>query len=151
MCLSPRGGPVKWLGALAVVVSLGVAGCGEGKGTVSGKVTYKGVALKGGRVTYTSAKGKSNQAEIGEDGSYTVEDLPSGPAKITVQTSYLQQMARAPRYKVPEGAPEGYKGGGDPTAAKRYVKIPDSYEDLETSGLTYDVKKGAQTHDIPLQ
>jgi hypothetical protein len=136
---------------LALAVGVAVAGCGGGgKATVSGKVTYKNAPLKGGRVTFAVA-GKSAQAEIGEDGSYTATDVPTGKAKVAVQTSYLQQLSRAPRYKVPEGAPEGYKAGGDPTAAKRFVKIPDNYEDPEQSGLTLDVKSGAQTHDIELK
>jgi hypothetical protein len=151
MCLSPGGGARRWLGALAVAVCVAVFGCGGvGKGTITGKVTYKGQTLKGGRVTY-SVKGKSVLAEIGEDGTYTAADVPTGEAKVTVQTSYLQQMARAPKYKVPEGAPEGYKAGGDPSAAKRYVAIPPNYEDLELTNLTYNVKSGNQTNDIDLK
>jgi hypothetical protein len=152
MRLSPRGGPGRWLGALALAVALAVAGCGGagGKGTVSGKVTYKGAPLKAGRVAFATSTKQNVVAEIGEDGSYTAPDVATGPAKISVQTSYLKQASKVPHYKVPEGAPPGL-GGGDPSLAKRYTAIPDNYEDPEKSGLTYDVKRGSQTHDIDLK
>ncbi len=154
MRLTPWGGRGWWLGALALVGALAVVGCGGGggRGTVSGKVTYKGTALKGGRVIYSSATGANTAADIGEDGTYTAQLVPTGPAKISVQTSYLQ-MARARGYAPPKDqkAPEGYQMGGDPNMAKRFVKIPDQYENADTSGLTYDVKRGDQKHDLELK
>ncbi len=149
---------VPW-GALALAGLLALAGCGGaggGKGTVTGKVTYKGKALPGGRVTFTAANKQNVVADIKDDGTYTAQDVPAGPAKITVHTEYLKQQGQprgARSYAPPKDqkAPEGYQMGGDPAAAKHYVKIPDQYQDPDTSGLTYDVKKGDQTHDIPLQ
>jgi hypothetical protein len=32
----------------------------------------------------------------------------------------------------------------------KYVPIPRTYSNPETSGLTYEVKRGRQTFDIPL-
>jgi hypothetical protein len=154
MRLSPWAGPGWWLGALALVVSLTVVGCGgRGKGTVTGKVTYKGAPLKGGKVAFAAANKQNVIAEIEQDGSYTADDVPAGPAKVTVLTSYLKQASRAPRYQPPKDAkvPEGYKMGGDPNDAKRYVKIPDNYEDPDQSGLNLDVKSGPQPFNIDLK
>jgi hypothetical protein len=142
------------LGALALAVSVAVFGCGGGKGgtgTVTGKVTYKGAPLKGGRVTF-AAGGKSGQGEIKEDGSYTAQNVPTGQAKVAVETSYLKQISRVPQYKPPKDQkfPEGYKPGGDPDAAKHFMAIPSKYESTESSGLTLDVKRGEQTFDIKL-
>jgi hypothetical protein len=36
------------------------------------------------------------------------------------------------------------------TVKGRYVRIPPQYQDIATSGLTYTVQKGPQTHDIEL-
>ena len=36
-------------------------------------------------------------------------------------------------------------------ACRQYVEIPDKYRAVETSGLTYKVEKGTQTHDITLE
>ena len=55
--------------------------------------------------------------------------------------------------------PEGGTGGGDgmqmtapPPALdpSKAVKIPERYSNVESSGLTYKVTRGEQTHDIPL-
>jgi hypothetical protein len=42
----------------------------------------------------------------------------------------------------------GARSQGD---EKRYVPIPEQYSDPESSGLTLDVKKGTQQHDIDLK
>jgi hypothetical protein len=60
--------------------------------------------------------------------------------------------------KIAPKAPEGVLGGGDgykmgppPTLdLTKAVRIPDKYAKPETSGLTYTVTRGDQTHDIPL-
>jgi len=156
MRLSPWSGPGWWLGALALFVVFGLVGCGGGggKGTVSGKVTYKGTPLKGGRVAFLTSNKQNAVAEIGEDGSYTAINVAPGPAKISVSTSYLKEnpLGRV-RNQPPKGqqAPEGYQMSSGGTDVKRYVKIPDQYESADTSGLTYDVKSGNQTHDIDLK
>ncbi len=56
------------------------------KGTVSGRVTYQGLPLRGG-VIYFHAGGPVFDAKIGEDGTYTVTDVPARYANITVQSS----------------------------------------------------------------
>jgi hypothetical protein len=151
MRLSPRGGPGWWLGALALAVALAALGCGGGgKATISGKVTYKGATLKAGRVTYAGSDKRSLTSDIGEDGTYTVAGVASGPAKISVQTSYMKNI-RGKSYKVPPDAPPGYSGGIDPALRAKYVLIPENYEDPEKSGLTFDVKGGTQSHDIELK
>jgi len=150
MRLSP-GGRRRWLGALALAVAVGVVGCGGGKGTISGKVTYKGAPLKGGHIAFLASNKQNFMGDISEDGSYVISNVPTGPAKVSVQTSYMKQTARTSRqYKVPADAPKGLGGGGGPDLAKRYVAIPDKYEDPDQSGLTYTVKSGDQTHNIDL-
>jgi hypothetical protein len=130
--------------------------------TVSGKVTYKGAPLKGGYVTLVTATGISRPGGISEDGSYTIDNVPTGPVKIAVDTESIKPrssagkggMAPPKKYGPPPGAEQpsapAYKPP-DPTAgADRYVAIPQKYADPEKSGLTYTVKSGSQTHDIPL-
>lgn len=160
MRLRPRGAPGGVWGALALAVAVAAFGCGGkagSKGTVSGTVTYKGAKLKGGRVTF-AVDGKSAVGDIKEDGTYTAEDVPTGKAKVLVETNYLQQMARqmskVKMNKPPKDAkvPEGYKmSGPDTTGSQRYTKIPDKYEDPANTPLSYDVKKGPNTFDIKLE
>jgi len=143
------------VGLLAGVALL-TAGCG-GTGTVSGKISYNGLALGGGRVTFMNADGKgSKSAPIQPDGSYMIE-VPSGPAKIAVETQSVKPvpgkghpvMPKPPPGKEPAGYdPKMYEGG--PSKDEKYVPIPATYGDIEQSGLTYTVTRGSQEHDIKL-
>src|SRR5207302_261273 len=81
MRLIPWRGLGRWLAILTLVGPLGAAGCmggGGGTGTVSGKVYYNGKELKGGTVTFVPADEASKFCRIGEDGSYTIQDVPTG-------------------------------------------------------------------------
>jgi len=139
------------------------SGCG-GKGTISGKVYYQDQLLGGGTVTFTNADGKGSQvAQIQPDGSYTLERMPSGPAKIGVETTSAKPTATpgkrggAPKMpqgpppdQVPEGADPSKIYGSGRTQGLKYVPIPESYKDPETSGVQYTVTSGPQEHDIRL-
>jgi hypothetical protein len=144
--------------ALAVLVL--VAGCAA-KGNVTGKVSYKGKLLPAGTVTFITEKGGATfDAQIQEDGTYTVTKVPAGPAKILVKAYELPKMPARP-------GPAGQMTGGPPPGAlpegvkspypdlkaeaEKVVKIPDKYADAGKSDLTYTVTSGAQTHDIDLQ
>src|SRR5437660_1764669 len=81
-----------WLlvGAAALALLPPSAGC-AGSGTITGKVTYQGRPLTGGTVQFTSTKGRGTRTvQIGEDGSYTIPNMPTGPVKIAVETKSAQ-------------------------------------------------------------
>jgi hypothetical protein len=162
-----------WRGLLLAsgfALLLGCAGCGPATGEVSGTVTYEGKPLKGGSVTFATTDGKNGQtSEIKEDGTYTVHRVLVGPAAITVETRSLlgakgamtpqggrpgqgQGPPAGMRMTPPPGAtPEG--AVGNPMYQDRsamYVEIPKRYQDADTSGLNYDVKRGPQNYDIKL-
>jgi hypothetical protein len=135
-------------------------GCGSSTGTVSGKVTYNGKPLKGGSVTFfvSGAKPDRVSAEIDRDGKYTAYNVPAGKAIVTVDTDRLNpKNIKGKRYSPPPGvaAPKGFnegKGGVSPEeAAERFVEIPSKYSKEDESGLTCEVKGGAQPHDIDLK
>jgi hypothetical protein len=125
------------------------AGCGAPSGTVSGKVTVGGKTVPGGTVSFIPPDGKNTQfADIAEDGSYSVKNLPLGKVSITVETKSVAPLT-APggvNMHMPAGAPNAPNAD----AAKRYVKIPDKYSQAESSGLSYEVKSGRQEHPIEL-
>jgi hypothetical protein len=144
--LSPRRRYGGALLVLLLICSL-AAGCGKPKGSVSGKVTYQGKPLTAGFVLFTPEKGSVVDARIDNEGNYRAENIPVGTAKISVRadagvnTEALRNMSN-PR---------------DPSEmAKAMIpqsRAPDlgNYKDPEKSGLTYDVKKGPQEHDIELK
>lgn len=142
-----------WAGLLLLPFGL-MLGCGgSSKGTVSGKVLYKGQPLKGGNVAILSKAGGGNlTSSIQEDGSYSISKVPRGPAVITVETRSIRPVpqkalpgpyARASKDTLPPGLVVG--------DAARYVPIPEQYADPEKSGLSLDVKGGPQPHDIDLK
>ena len=148
--------------ALASLALVALAGCSS-KGTVTGKVTYQDKPLTGGTVLFASAEG-SQSSPIGEDGTYTISNMPTGPAKISVETESAQVKGKgtpgpgagakgAPPPKGAEPPPEAAKSSyaQGPPRAKSAEKIPGTYADPESSGLTYTVTGGNQTHDIALK
>jgi hypothetical protein len=129
-----------------------LAGCGRSTASVTGKVTYQGAPLKGGNVTFHHAGTKQSKlAVIYEDGSYTIDKMPTGDVTIAVETESLRKKAQLPRYSAPGDAPGGFKSPDPAVAAQRYVAIPATYADPGTSGLTCKLKGGKQEHDIPLK
>jgi hypothetical protein len=142
-------------GLVAASALVLLSGCGNPTGNVTGKVTYKGQALKGGNITYVSTEGRASvSGSIKEDGSYTLEKVPAGAVKICVDTSSLKPNNNKNfKYAPPAGqqAPEGFQSGDSEGNAKRYTPIPPMYAKPDTTDLSYTVVAGDQTHDIELK
>lgn len=121
--------------SLALVV---LSGCGgsEPTGTVTGKVTLDGQPVTAGEIGFISAKGFSAVAEIGSDGSFTLEEnLPVDKYTVTVNGPGLTE---APGEE-----------GGDAVAAK--TSIPEGYFDESTSDITQEIVAGPNTVTIALK
>ena len=126
-----------------------LAGCGgSGLATVEGKVTVDGQAVRGGRVTFQSADGKSTVlAKIALDGSYRALDVPHGAMNVTVagldkfERRKIQHGVKGKRTSESEARAE---------AIESSPKIPEKYKDPDASGLTFTVKSGTNTYNIEL-
>jgi len=118
--------------------------------SISGKVLYKGRPLPGGRITFVTVQGGfASAATIREDGSYQLS-APTGDVKISVDNSMLQPRRGTPT-QPPQSEGMMKHSGGDPDPVKgQYVDIPSKYNMADTSGLTYKVQPGDQTHDVTL-
>ncbi len=142
-----------------------VLGCGGPKeAKVSGQVKYEGAPLPGGTITFRPTDPTKNSvvAQIDESGHYSAT-LPVGEIKICIDNRELEppppvsgapaisipglpaEVTKAMRAKAPKAES---KGRSDRPG--RYVRIPTRYHEIETSGLSYTVKAGDQTHDIEL-
>src|SRR5437588_6501794 len=90
---------------LALLIATGCSGK-KASGTVSGKVTYQGKALRGGSVTFIPADGVGvATSRIAEDGSYKVEKVPAGNVKITVETETSKPVQKYPGAQPPKDSP----------------------------------------------
>lgn len=113
-----------------IVSILVAAGCSSGVGDVNGVVKYKGKAASGAVITFYDENNGAPSSNIAEDGSYSVKNVATGKARIAVMSS--------PGISMP-GLP-----------AAKSVQVPEKYANHEKSGLTLDVKRGSQTHNIDL-
>jgi hypothetical protein len=121
--------------ALAATMLL-LSGCG-GTGTLSGKATFRGQALPGGMVTVVDSANENHSGQVQKDGSYSVANIATGPAKVTVGTSSSRGNIRNP---------DAVKDPWGP-----YVQIPRHYSDPEKSGFKLDVKTGKQELQLDLK
>jgi hypothetical protein len=131
-----------------------VAGCSKPVGSVSGTVRYKGSPVPGGRIAFLASDGRQHGADIGEDGSYTVADVPVGPAKVSVDNSGLRLMEGLLSGKTPGGAlaPKGKMPQLDlPKMAGHFVPIPPASSDPDKSGIVCEVHNGSQTFPVELK
>jgi hypothetical protein len=151
---------VFWLVPAAAVLLMG---CGRGKGDITGEVSYKGEPISVGRITFLSQVG-NNEVKSAHiiRGKYTIKGFPAGPVKISVESFEppdKEILDNTKKVDIPAagGMKERMKGpppellemaNGPPL---KYVPIPQTYANPETSDLTYEVKKGSQTFDIPLK
>ncbi|MFO0843004.1 MAG: hypothetical protein U0797_11515 [Gemmataceae bacterium] len=150
----------RWLGPVALLVAFALlAGCAKPTGSVSGKVTHKGKELPSGTVTYFTPDNQVVAAQIGSDGTYSIPKLTAGKAKISVKTPQKinqppsaadssKMMAKMDPSKMKGTDTSAGASASAPKAPTPGVPIPSKYGDPETSNLTFDVKAGANNHDI---
>ncbi len=117
---------------------------------IEGLVTLDGKPLQIGMVQIVpeSAMVSADSAVgmIGDDGRYSVSNVPVGIVKISVKTSHLKGMANAGKM-----APSRPGVSGAPHVTAQFVDVPKMYENPETSKLTATVTKGKNTVNLELK
>jgi hypothetical protein len=128
-----------------VLLTLAVVGC-AGRGDVSGKVSYQGKPVVFGSVQFEASDKTIKQANIKEDGTYSIAGVPVGEAKVAVssqnpQSSDFQRLHRGENQPPPKPRP----------AIPGWFPIPTDYQDLSKAKLTFTVKRGQNPYDIDLK
>jgi hypothetical protein len=134
------------LGGLVLLLPVlaAVAGCGGKRvAEVSGKVTYKNQPLPDGTVTLMAQDGQPYSAQIQADGTFTISNVPVGPAKVVVTSRAPDEAGKGKAGAQGEGRstlvqrsePEKDKGGKQNSS-----RIPLDYNNFDTSGLTAQVE-----------
>ena len=151
------------IASLVPAAALLFLGCGGGRGDITGEVTYKGEPLSVGRITFLSQVGKQEvkSANIIR-GKYTIPAFPAGPVKISVESfppPPEETLTNAKMAKVvPAGGMKDFMKAPPPDLLEmangpplKFVPIPLVYANPESSGLTYEVKRGSQAFNLPLE
>jgi hypothetical protein len=152
---------------LNAMLLLGLAGCGQKgppTGVVSGTVTFKGNPLPEGMITFRhEADGRADSTAI-KDGNYRCPNAPAGECGVEVVVNipraapaHAPNMEKRLRDRLNQAKERGAlnSGGGEsfemPKPEKSTaVPIPRKYANLKTSGLSFTVQQGQQTHNIDL-
>lgn len=122
-----------------------MSGCGSSApqveyADVTGKVSYRGEALKMGTVTFQPPSGAPATGEIQADGTYSLK-AAVGPNKVMIVSREAEPEPAGPD-------PEQRKALLEKGPPKNF--IPESYG-TAASTLTFDVKPGQNTADFNLQ
>lgn len=139
------------------------AGCGpdyKARAVVQGKVTIGDNHLTAGSVMFHGKDNLTGMASIDKNGAYVMKDAPLGDVTVTVSVppppqGGTERMKMGPMTKEKDGKSVDPSGSGKTISIMsempgKIVPIPPRYAEPGTSGLTYTVKRGEHTHDIPL-
>lgn len=143
----------RWLAIALSVGLLGLTSCSSNApvalpntgASLEGAVKYGDKILAFGIVIVEGA-GSSAQGQINQDGTYRVENVPVGAAKLAVVTN--PGMARGAQMAGGRNVGPGDKGKGALGKVPDYVDVPTKYHSTATSGLAYTIQQGVNQHDI---
>ncbi|MCI0376193.1 MAG: hypothetical protein L0215_01170 [Gemmataceae bacterium] len=122
---------------------LAAAGC-QSQGNVSGKVTYKSKPVVFGTILIQGSDGNARQGNIATDGSFSVRGLAVGQARVAVNSPDPKGITLLPNRN------PNYKQDPYPDVPGWFA-LPNRFEDVSTSGLTYQINGGNNTINIELE
>jgi hypothetical protein len=127
----------------AVLLSTAVAGCGAGRGEVTGIVTLDGKPLPFGTIQFLGPDGIPCAGAIGPDGSFSVQ-VPVGEARVLIVCLDEAQV----RQVGSQLAAARGRAAPPPPVSGPFSLIPQRYGDWTTSGLTISVTRGTNLQDF---
>ena len=133
--------------AMLTLCSAASCGCGEKSDRpatlpVQGKVTYKGVPISKGTITFQPDSGQPATGEFQSDGTYRLSTFTKDDGALPGHHQVMIIANDADPTLMPGSSP-GYKPPKE--------LVPTKYSKLETSGLAADVAKDKPTFDFDLK
>lgn len=144
-----RVGRVAGAGGVLLASVLLLSGCGGGgkkkETSASGKVTYNGQIVSGGSIALVAADGKGQPLKmpLNSNGTFTITQPPEGEMKVVIETESVKGQTGAP-------PPGMEKADLSKLNLPKYVKIPSSYGDANTTPLRWTIQKGENKKDFEL-
>jgi hypothetical protein len=144
-----------------VLLLLLLPGCGREYAQVSGQVRLRGKPLQSGFIRFVPKDPKVDavSSELDAEGRYELM-APLGDMRIAVdQPRKLAPVEDNNEPETPPNAPplmrrrpdqfKHIKPQGIPDPKSQ--SVPEKYKDFDSSGLTYTVIRGPQSHDVDLE
>jgi hypothetical protein len=140
-------------------------GCGPGRGEVHGQVTYQGKAVSRGSVVMVGDDRKPIVGRIEADGKYSIQGVPAGIVRIAVLSPNPGEVSNSIR-RSPQNmkGPANFKSKfgsqiaqsdeletGGKGARSKWFRLPQQYEDPDTSGITTEIRRGDNAFNIELR
>lgn len=141
--MSPLHGRFR-VGFAALVVVMAVGCSSEKRTTVRGLVTLKGQPLAAGVVRIYSPDNRMAIASLKPDGTFAVTDVLPGTIRVAVLPSTGSNMPLPKWDRKPPGKPK-------PDEMPAASAIPRKYQDVKTSGLTFEFTASTESVEIRLE
>lgn len=133
--------------ALLALLLPALSGCHNARGTLHGKVTFKGEAVPSGTIAFYGPGDQVANAALLPDGTYEATEVPLGEVKVAVTTPPPPDPKAAERLKNNPMVKER----GITIKQEKVVSVPRKYNLPGTSGISLTVTQGSQTFDITLK
>ena len=137
MCLRTLRSPAyRVLLVAAMLAGFTTLGCGSGSGkaSITGVVKCNGEPLPSGVITFVTPQ-QSEHSNI-VDGKYSIPSIEAGKIKVTVATFNFSTAGASP------------SGAAAQAPVGKYVPINQKYNNVDSSGLDFEAKSGAQTKNF---
>jgi hypothetical protein len=135
---------------VTALAAASLSGCGSSTSTVTGAVTYQGQTLTSGSVILYCADKQIVRGLIASDGTYTIPNVPCGPATVTVQAHTRVPTGLGLKQQLPVAVGGPIPPGFEPPE-RQPISIPSRYGLPEESGLSIEVDSRTLTYDIVLK
>lgn len=112
-------------------------------GDLKGTVSFQKKNLATGGVHVQGSDGLVKSSTIDENGQYEVKGIAAGTVKITVSSPNPAAQKMGIRKKDQPPPP--------PKENPNWFPIPENFAEFDKSGLTYPLKRGANSWDIELK
>jgi hypothetical protein len=139
-------------------VVLLIAGCGDTpRSKIHGTIKYQGKPLTNATLTFFAKDNSTHMAILNPDGTYTVDRVPRGPIKVSIQSDVPRPASKGQFAKgFGEMPAETKDGKRDPAPGPAEPKatwpiVPANYNDPEKSGLSFELKEPDQEWSVELK
>lgn len=134
---------------LAVIILTAIFS-GQGKATVTGRVSFQGKPVIWGSVVVFGKDGRSSSGRIEADGTYRVENAATGAVSVAVVSRDPLVQNWASNLKTTRARPTSKAFSASPVDRKLWFPLPTHFEDPQSSGVTLLLKSGDNEKDLNL-